>query len=586
MELQDIELYEFDSFQIDVVKRRLLRNDRTIKLGTKAFDILLLLVTNMGRIVTKEELLSQVWPNQFVEENNLTVRISALRKSLGESHAKPKYIQTVQGRGYRFVARVRAVEAQKAVRAARKEPDVQMAASSIAVLPFSMLGERSQEEFLGQGVADAIITKLGKIGRVRVPPTTAVLRYSSAEIDLQEIGKKLGVDSILTGQIQKIAARIRVTVQLTTTQRWQVLWAKKFDESFTNIFAVEDRISELVANALVDDLSTAEHEGLTKRYTENAGAYRYYMEGRYFWNKRTESGLQRSIKCFERATELDPAYALAYTGIALCSNLLFSYGILPPSQCIPRIKAAASKALEIDDTIGEAYAALGHIYLIHDWDFPRAEEYLKRATELSPNNPTTHHWYALYLRCMGRFDESFAELHRAHNLDPLSLIIKTALAATHFYARQYDITLVKCREVFDLDPNFYITYGAWSLAYAFKGMYKEAIATIQKAIAIENDIEALATLEYIYSMAGDRAESGRQLERLKSLSKSRHIWPFHLAAIYAGWGDKEQAFIFLERALKERNMNMALLKVDPRFDSLSSEPRFIDILQRIGFDRR
>ena len=586
MELQDSELYEFDSFHIDVIKRRLLRNDRPVKLGTKDFDILLLLVMSMGRIVTKEELISQIWPDQFVEENNLTVRISALRKSLGESRTKPKYIQTVQGRGYRFVARVRAVEARRAVRDAPQGPDVQMAASSIAVLPFSILGEHSLEEFLGQGIADAIITKLGKIRRVRVPPTTAVLRYSGSEIDIQEIGEKLEVDSILTGQIQKMAERIRVTVQLTTTKRWQVLWAKKFDESFTNIFAVEDRISELVANALVDDLSAAEHEGLTKRYTESAEAYRYYLEGRYFWNKRTESGLQRSIKCFERAAELDPDYALAYTGIALCSNMLYSYGILPPAQCIPRIKEAAGRALEIDDTIGEAYASLGHIYLMHEWDFPRAEEYLRRATELSPNNPTTHHWYALYFRIMGRLDDSFAELNRAHNLDPLSLIIKTSIAGNHYYARQYDLALAKCREVFDLDPNFYIVYGVWSLCYAFKGMYREAIATIRKAIAIENDIDALGTLEYICSLAGDRAESGRQLERLKGLSESRHVWPFHLAVIYAGMGDFEQAFTFLERALEERNQNMLLVKVDPRLDCLRSEPRFADTLQRIGFDNK
>jgi TolB-like protein/lipoprotein NlpI len=531
-------------------------------------------------------LISQIWPNQFVEENNLTVRISALRKSLGESPTKPKYIQTVQGRGYRFIARVRAVEAQRVVRFAPTEPDVQMASSSIAVLPFSLLGGRSGEEFLGQGIADAIITKLGKIRRMRVTPSTAVLRYAGAEIDIQEIGEKLGVDSILTGQIQKMDENIRVTVQLTTTQRWQVLWAKKIDESFTNIFAVEDRISELVANALVDDLSATEHEGLTKRYTENAEAYRCYLEGRYFWNKRTESGFQRGIKCFEQASKLDPGYALAYTGIALCSNLLYSYGILPPSTCIPRIKEVAGRALKIDETIGEAYASLGHIYLTHDWNFPGAEEYLKRATELSPNNPTTHHWYALYLRCMGRFDEAFAELNRAHHLDPLSLVIKTAIAATHYYGRQYDMALAKCREVFDLDPNFYIVYGVWSMAYAFKGMYKEAIATIQRAIAIENDVEALAILEYIYSMAGDRAASGGQLKRLKGLSKSRYVWPFYLATIYAGWGDKERAFIYLERALKERNQNMVLLKIDPRFESLRSEPRFLDILQRIGFDRR
>jgi DNA-binding winged helix-turn-helix (wHTH) protein/tetratricopeptide (TPR) repeat protein len=585
MEPQEIELYEFDSFHIDPVKRRLLRNDRTVKLATKNFDILLMLLMNRGRIVTKEELISQIWPNQFVEENNLAVRISALRKSLGESRARPKYIQTVQGRGYRFVARVRVIEAPKAQQSRARETDVQAAASSIAVLPFSVLGERLREEFLGQGITDAIITKLGKIRRMRVPPTTAVLRYSSSEIDLQEIGEKLAVDSILTGQIQKLGEQIRVTVQLTTTQRWQVLWAKKFDESFTNIFAVEDRISELVANALVQDLSAAEHEGLTKRYTENAEAYRFYLEGRYFWNKRNESGYQKGIKCFEKAIALDPGYALAYTGIALCSNLLFSYGMLPPSECIPRIKEAAGRALELDDTIGEAYAALGHVYLTHDWDFPRAGQYLKRATELSPNNPTAHHWYALYLRTVGRFEEAFTELNLAHHLDPLSLIIKTAIAGTHYYARQYDMAVAKSQEVFELDPNFYIVYGAWSLSYAFKGMYREAVATIKRAVAMENDIDAQATLEYISSMTKEKTESTRQLVRLKSLSRRSSAWTFHLAVIYAGLGDREQAFAFLEKGLKERNRNMLLLKVDPRFDSLRSDPRFADLLLRIGFGR-
>lgn len=582
MEQQGIEIYEFDSFRVDVVSRRLLRDDQIVKLPTKDFDILLLLVSNFGQVVTKEELMGHVWPDQFVEENNLTVRISALRKLLGESHTRARYIQTVQGRGYRFVAKVRAVDAAKTGQSKSTPPDVQRTLSSLAVLPFGLIAAEPHEQYLGQGIADAIITKLGKIKRLRVPPTTAILRYSKSEIDLQEISHKLDVDSVLTGQVQKINGRIRVTVQLTTTERWQVLWAEKFDESFTNIFAVEDRISERVANTLVQGLSAGEQKNLTRRFTNNAEAYRYYLEGRYFWNKRTEDGFKKSIKCFQQAIKFDPHYALAFAGIALCYNLLSSYGSLPPSECIPKSKEAAGRALELEETVADAHVALGHVKLMHDWDLPGAEEHLRRATELDPNNPTAYHWYALYLRVLGRFDESLQTLSRAHELDPLSLIIKASTAATYYFARQYDMVIAKCQEVLDLDPNFYITYCFLSMAYAHKGMYKEAIAGARKAIAIESNPEVLANLGYIYALAEDRVEATRILAKLKRLSKQRYLWPFHLATIYSCLGEKEQTFALLERAFEERNLNMILLKVDQRFDNVCSDPRFAAMLQRIG----
>src|ERR1043165_2377726 len=281
MELQAVESYEFDSFRVDVVSRRLFRDEQTVKLPAKDFDILLLLVSHFGQVVTKEELMGHVWPDQFVEENNLTVRISALRKLLGEMHSRTRYIQTVQGRGYRFVAKVRAIDTAKSSHNRLSSPEMQRTINSLAVLPFGLITADPHEEYLGQGIADAIITKLGKLKRLRVSPTTAILRYSRSEIDLQEIGRKLSVDSVLTGQIQLVGEQIRVTVQLTTTQRWQVLWAEKFDESFTNIFAVEDRISERVANPLIKGLSGGEQKNLPRRYTNSTEAYRYYLEGRY-----------------------------------------------------------------------------------------------------------------------------------------------------------------------------------------------------------------------------------------------------------------------------------------------------------------
>ncbi|HKR01346.1 MAG TPA: winged helix-turn-helix domain-containing protein [Pyrinomonadaceae bacterium] len=583
MEPQGVEAYEFDSFRMDVVSRRLLSDDQVVKLPTKDFDILLLLVSSNGRVVTKEELMGHVWPDQFVEENNLTVRISALRKLLGESHTRTKYIQTVQGRGYRFVAKVRAIGAAKTTQSKSTSPDAQRATGSLAVLPFGLIAADPHEKYLGQGITDAIITKLGKIRRLRVPPTTAILRYTQSEIDLQEIGHKLGVDSVLTGQVQKISERIRVTVQLTSTQRWQVLWAEKFDESFTNIFAVEDRISERVANTLVQGLSPGEQKILARRYTKSTEAYRSYLEGRYFWNKRTEDGFKKGIKCFQQAIKFDPHYALAYAGIALCYNLLSSYGLLPPSECLPNTKEAAGRALELDETVADAHAALGHVKMMHDWDWPGAEEHLRRATELDPNNPTAYHWYAIYLRCLGRFNEALAALGRAHELDPLSLIVKVATAGTFYFARQYDVAILKLQEVLDLDPNFPPTYTVLGLAYAHRGMFKEAIAIARKGTVVDSNPESLSTLAFVYAMSENRAAVIRVLNKLKRAAARHSSWSFDLAAIYACLGEKEKAFAFLEKAFEQRNPSVILLKVDQRFDNVRSDPRFASMLQSMGF---
>ncbi|HEX8890310.1 MAG TPA: winged helix-turn-helix domain-containing protein, partial [Pyrinomonadaceae bacterium] len=293
MESQDFEVYEFGPFRLDASDHILSRGGDTVHLTDKVFNILLLLVQRGGHLVTKEELMQQVWPDIAVEENNLTVGISALRKVLGESRASARYIQTVQGRGYRFVANVRSVDAAKGGRGKSTPADARGPLNSLAVVPFGLITADPGENYLGQGIADAIITKLGKIKQLRVPSTTAILRYSRSEVDLEEICQQFGVDAVLTGQIQKMGDVIRVTAQLAAARGWQVLWAEKFDESFTNIFAIEDKVSERVANTLVQNLSAGEQENLTRRYTNSAEAYRYYLEGRYFWSKRTEDGFKK-----------------------------------------------------------------------------------------------------------------------------------------------------------------------------------------------------------------------------------------------------------------------------------------------------
>jgi tetratricopeptide (TPR) repeat protein len=306
------------------------------------------------------------------------------------------------------------------------------------------------------------------------------------------------------------------------------------------------------------------------------------LKGRYYWNKRTAAGFKRGIEYFQQAINEDSNYALAYAGLADCYNLLNSYGVLPPSESAPIIKAAAIQALKIDNVLAEAHASLGHVKMMHDWDWQGAESEFKRAIELNPNYATAYHWHALYLRALGRFDESLVKIRQAQSLDPLSLIINTVLGTHFYYARQYDKAIAQCRETLELDQSFHVAYGVIGEAYTQMGMYKEAVVELQKAIKISSGPEGLAMLGYTYAMAGQSSEARKILNRLKKLSDQMYIEPASIALIYTGLAETEQAFAWLERAYQDRNELLLMLKVDPRLDVLRSDIRFTELLRRVG----
>lgn len=584
--------YEFGSFRLDVSERRLLRDGQPVSLQPKVFETLLALVENSGRLVEKNELISRLWPDTFVEEVTLARNISDLRKALGESSAEHKYVETVPKAGYRFVANVTQVGAgETAVFVRRRtssrvvvevENDSAPALQSIAVLPFRLLAGGVDNEYLGPGLADALITRLSTIRRIRVRPTSAVLRYVGLMPDPVVAGRDLGVDSVLEGSIQSSDERIRVTVQIVSAHDGASLWAGKFDEKLTDIFSVEDSISEQVAAALMLRLTGEEKKLLTRRYTHSTEAYQLYLRGRFFWYKRTEKGMRKGIEYFNQAIEEDPAYAAAYDGLSDSYTLLAIRGMIPPKEGFEKAKAAAAKALEIDGTLGEAHASLAHVSL-HDWDWSGLEEIFKRAIDLNPAHAIAYHWYAEYLAAMKRFDDAIDTVKQALKIDPLSPIISLTMATAYYQARRYDEAIEALLKGLEIDPNHSSLRSKLAEAYLQKGIYETAVNEMQEAVSLSGrSTERLAGLGRIYAAAGRSSQAREILDELYQLSKEKYVSPYCVAMVYAALAENDTAFAWLEQAYEERNPNLIELNTEPAFDGLRPDTRYGNLAQRIG----
>ena len=643
--------YEFGSFRIDTVRRLLLRNGEIVQLSPKAFSTLLALVENNDRVLEKDELLQMVWPDTVVEERNLTVNISTLRKILGESASEHRYVVTVPGRGYRFAAAVREVSEetedeigdrytepnvrteprarneiesdegmQSPARVARlaipkkvvvfsvtvvvalvvmllisvrwrkpEQPQLpkQMNAlapiRSIAVLPFKPLAADSRDEPLEMGIADSLITRLSNLRQIVVRPMGSIRRYAGLEQDPVAAGREQGVDGVLDGSIQKSGDRVRVTVRLMSASDGQQLWSDKFDGKFTDIFSVQDSISERVAAALSVKLTGDEQKQLNKRYTENTEAYQFYLQGRYYAAKyNTPEGVSKGIEYFNKAIAVDPNYALAYDGLAYIYYATDWTQL--PKEAGAKGRALAKKALELDDTLAEAHTSLGVISTWFDYDWAAAEREFKRAFELNPNYPSAHLWYGFLLTASGRADESIEETKRAIELDPLSPEANTGLGIYLFYARRYDEAEHQLRTTIDLIPDYWFAHLYLARVAEKKGQLSAAIIQLEKTRLMEGAAsEVLAALGYAYAISGKRAEAKRIIGELSESSQRSYVWPYNIATIYAGLGDKDRAFEYLEKEYAEGAYYLNFLKTDPELDSLRSDPRFETLLRRVGF---
>ena len=435
---------------------------------------------------------------------------------------------------------------------------------------------------LGCGMADTLITKLSNVRQLIVRPTGAVRKYTAPDQDPLAAGREQRVDAVLDGGIQKSGDKVRVTVRLLSVADGATLWASQFDQKFTDIFAVQEAISERVAVALALELTSEERTLLTKRHTENTEAYQLYLKGRYFVNKRTSEGVRKASEYFEQAIELDPNDALTYLALADCYNISIYFTLTPPRELIPKARAMAKKALEIDPSLGEAHALLS-ILADAEWDWNEALKEGQLAITLSPGSARVHHLFAYTVAKRGRFDEALAEIRKARDLDPLNLVINADIAEILSYAGRYDEAIEQCRKTLELDPNFSMAHARLGVAYWGKGMYKEALAPLQKAVELEGEGSVrMIHLAMGYGFAGEKEKAQEFLRKVKRRAKTEYVDPTWMAVLYAATGDKDTALDWIEKAYDERSPTATALLVDARFNTLRSEPRYQAVLNRMG----
>ena len=470
----------------------------------------------------------------------------------------------------------------------KKEPvPIPEQKASVAVLPFVNLSPQENQEYLCDGLAESIINALSKIKELRVPARASSFLFKSKERDIREIGQRLSVEAVLDGSLQRVGNRIRITAQLIDVADESLLWSEQFNRELDDIFEIQDKITLSIVDKLKVSLMGREGEALTKRHTESTEAYQAYQKGMYFWSKRTTEDNIRGIEYFQEALEHDPNFALAYVGLANSYITLSPIGgPITPEEGISKAKAAALKALDIDSTLGEAHAALAFIYFTYERNWEEAEKEFKQAIDLNPGYATAHQWYSDYLLVKERFEDSLNEVKRANELDPLSPIVNYYRGDQLYYMRRYDQALEEINEMLEMFPNFGPGYNRRGLIYLQKGKCQKAIKEIQKAETLTGSSgRYLGSLGYAYATCGYRDKALRALEELTQLAQQRHVRPLDIAGIYAGLQNKDRAFEWIEKAYKARTFHVLLIKLDPVYDSLQSDPRFQELLRKIGLEK-
>jgi tetratricopeptide (TPR) repeat protein len=414
-----------------------------------------------------------------------------------------------------------------------------------------------------------------------VRPVSAIRNYTSLEQDSLTAGRELDVDYVVEGNLQMVGDKTRATVRLLSVKDGKAIWTDKCDQSCNNIFELQDAVAQQIVGQLALQLSSEERTKLAKHYTENTEAYQLYLKGRYYWNKRTEEGYKKGLEYLNQAVQIDPLYALAHSGIADCYALLANSSSFAPGEGFPKAKAAALRALQIDDSLAEAHTSLAFVLYQFDYDFTATEREFKRAIELNPNYATAHHWYADYLSMMGRDDEALREMQLARQNDPLSLVINAELGDYLRKVGQNNKALEQLQKTLEMDPNFIRTHQILGILYMKNGMYDQAIAEFQRVKQVDNTPRMLMRLGQTYAVAGRRIEALKTIEELKAMSRLRYVPPLYLATIYTALGDNDLAFSWLEKASEQR-VNMALVKTDEDFSKLRSDPKFTDRLRRLG----
>ena len=629
----------FGVFELDLQAGQLRKHGLRLRLQEQPFQVLAMLLLRHGDVVTREELQKKLWPaDTFVDfDHGLNKAINKVRDALSDSAESPRFVETVSRRGYRFIAEVKVAEAPgrgpgpinepqpKPEVVEQRDPATEIAPleplrlspawkisvlvlvlliaslaawrfyfpsrpspviRSLAVLPLESLSSDASQDYFADGMTDELISDLGQINALRVISRTSVMTYKHVRKPLPQIARELNVDAVVEGTVLRSGSKVRITAQLIEASSDKHLWSQSYEGELRDALALQNRVAKAIADQIQINLNPQEQAALKNVKVVNPQAYESYLKGRYFWNKRTADGLKAALAYFNQAIDQDPKYAPAYSGLADTYALLadWEYGVMTPKEALPKAKAAAMKALELDDTLGEAHNSLAFCLDVFDWDFDFAGREYRRAIELNPGYATAHQWYASHLIVLGRNDEAIAELRKAESLDPLSLIISADLADFLIIAHSYDESIRESRKTVEMDPNFALAHNQLGQAYLQKQMDDDAVAELQKAVQLSgNSPTCMANLARAYVASGKRSEASKLLGDLEKRSSSAYSHASEIAVIYIALGDTDQAMNWLEKGYDQRFNPSVLLR--PGFDSLRSDPRFESLLRRIGILR-
>ena len=628
----------FGIFEADLRTGELKKRGARIKLQEQPFRVLAVLLTRPGELVTRDELRVRLWnADTFVDfDHGLNKAINKIREALGDSAESPRFVETVPRRGYRFIADVAVVDLESAPpdisepltggdsfsAGDRKAPEMaeppvpkssgwqqtltltgcglalasvilvgwllqsrgqSPTIRSLAVLPLENLSGDASQEYFADGMTDQLIATLGQISALRVISRTSAMQYKGALKPLPQIASELNVDAVIEGSIVRSGGRVRITAQLIEAAGDRHLWAQSYDGDLRDTLALQSRVARTIAAEIRVHIEPKEQAALKNVKSVNPDAYEAYLKGRYFWNKRTVDGLNRAKEYFDDAVAKAPDYAQAHSGLADTYALLgdWQYGVMPAREALPAAKAAAVKALELDDSLGEAHTSLGFVLSGFDWNWAAAEKEFRQAIDLNPGYATAHHWYAWHLSLMGRNSEAIAEMRKARSLDPLSLIINADLAEVLLLAHFYDESAQQSRKTIEMDPDFALAHNQLAEAYLHEHMGGEAIAELRRAVQLSEDSPiCTANLARAFAASGRIADAQQLMTGLKQRSNQAHSNAAEIAMVYAALGENTQAMAWLERGYDERFNPGVLLR--PGFDSLRADPRFQGLVHRVG----
>ncbi len=558
-------LFEFGPFRVDVRRRLVWRAGVLMDVPPKAVELLSALVAEAGEVVSKDELLRLVWPDTFVEEANLSVNVSILRKALGDQPDGEPYIQTLARRGYRFVGRVTS--------AASSAP------RTLAVLPFRPLASSEADEPLGLGMADALIARLAAIGRITVRPTAAIRRYAAPDTDPLEAGRQLKVDAVLDGRFRTADSRLLVSVQLLPVDGSSPVWADRFEEPLTQVFAVEAAIAEKLAASLVVELTAEERRRLGRRQTGDLEAWQAYARGRYFWGRFSSASIEKAMASFQEAARLDPSYALPHAGLADVFLVAGLSGAVAPKRAWSAAAAAAEKARKRDEQLAECHVSAAFLRLFADWDWAGAERQLLRAVELEPLSVAPHQWYALLLGLRGRFAEAHRSLARAREINPLDVIASALEGLLLAFEGRHEEEVAQQRRAVELDPQHFVAQWGLGGALLNVGAFHEAIEVLRRAVALAEETPFLGPF-----LARALALAGREAEARALLCKTPKALCYQRAGVFVALGELSSAIRELRSAARAREAWVVAAAVDPAFVGLRQEEAFQALVRQVRGD--